>query len=113
MENKTLKTTCIMCPLGCELEIFEQNKNIIVKGNTCERGKQYGESEITCPKRVLTTLVKTQTGVASVKTTKPIDKNKINQAMKEIEKLNLKTTKYGQILIKNIAGTDANLKVTR
>ena len=61
----------------------------------------------------MTTLVKTQTGVTSVKTTKPIDKNKINQAMKEIEKLNLKTTKYGQILIKNIAGTDANLKVTR
>jgi len=114
MENNILDTTCIMCPMGCNLHIEKKaDGTISVTGNTCERGKIYGTSEITQPVRTLTTLVKYKNRVISVKTDKPIPKSKIKDAMKEIEFLRPSTARFGQTLIKNIAGTDANLIVTR
>ena len=34
--------TCIMCPLGCSLEVTEENGQVLeVKGNTCPKGREY------------------------------------------------------------------------
>ena len=95
MSEKVLDTTCIMCPLGCSLHIEEKDNVITVTGNTCNRGVEYGKSEIHLPMRVLTSLVKVGNSVASVKTDRPIPKTKIKQAMKEIE--NLTVTKKAEI----------------
>lgn len=113
MSEKVLDTTCIMCPLGCSLHIEEKDNVITVTGNTCNRGVEYGKSEIHLPMRVLTSLVKVGNSVASVKTDRPIPKTKIKQAMKEIENLTVKSVKFGELLIRNIAGTNANLIVTQ
>ena len=41
-----VKLTCIACPMGCPLSVeMDGDKVINVTGNTCPRGKVYGEKE--------------------------------------------------------------------
>lgn len=37
-----MKTICIMCPMGCPLDINKVDGKIVVTGNTCKRGEIYG-----------------------------------------------------------------------
>jgi len=47
--------TCIVCPIGCSLEIKEDaGKDLTVSGNHCPRGASYAVEEIRAPKRVVT-----------------------------------------------------------
>ena len=56
------KMVCIMCPLGCEMEVEQTNSEILVSGNNCIRGKNYAVSELTEPQRVLTSVIITKSG---------------------------------------------------
>ena len=108
-----MKTICIMCPIGCELEITKKDQTIEVSGNLCPRGKQYGTDEATCPKRIVTSIVKCSKDLyCSVKTTCPIEKSKIEEVLHEIALIPPKNYQFGEILIKNVAGTDADIVVT-
>lgn len=107
-----MNTICIMCPMGCLLSIEEVNKEIVVSGNSCLRGVDYGQTEYKNPMRIITTVIKLDKGTASVKTTKPIPKNKIFDCQKEISKLKPENVKIGDILIKNILGFDSDIVVT-
>lgn len=101
-----LKTTCIMCPLGCELVIEKNKKEVVVSGNTCVRGLEYGKNELTNPLRNISTLIKISGGgVVPVKTSAPVPKAKIDACLKAISKtiLDIKP-KMGSIIIKNILG---------
>ncbi len=101
-----------MCPLGCNLTVKVDGENIEVSGNGCNRGVVFVKEEITCPKRIVTTSVKTEDGVKSCKTTVPIPKSMIFDCIKEIEKLRLKSVKFGDVIIKNVLGTGADVVVT-
>ena len=58
--------TCIACPLGCNLVVTMEEKNVLnVTGNTCPRGKEYAITECTSPKRTVTTTVLCENGVLS------------------------------------------------
>lgn len=103
---------CIMCPMGCHLTVTSNDGDVQVSGNGCVRGANFAKEELTCPKRILTTSVKTEKGVKSCKSTKPIPKNMLFDCVKEVEKLHLKNAKFGQVIIKNILGTGADIVVT-
>lgn len=108
-----MKTICIMCPIGCELEISKGEKSVEVLGNLCPRGKQYGIDEATCPKRIVTSIVKcSKDSYCSVKTTSPVEKSKIQEVLHEIAQIPPKNYKFGEILIKNVAKTEADIIVT-
>lgn len=104
--------TCIMCPVSCNLQITKKNNEILVTGNACIRGETYAKQELTNPKRTVTTLVKTNKGVLPCKTTKEIDKDKIFDCLAEINKINLKSAKPGDIIIKNVLNSDADVVIT-
>ena len=56
MEKRTL--TCINCPLGCQIEVTLDSGAVqSITGNTCKRGAQYAEKEVTHPTRIVTTSV--------------------------------------------------------
>lgn len=80
--------TCIACPLGCDLKVtLENNKVIKVVGNTCKRGEAYAKDECTNPKRTITTIVRSVDNVmVPVKSLHPIDKDKVLEAIKIINK---------------------------
>ena len=105
---------CIECPKGCEITVETENGEIkSINGYTCVRGKTYAENEIICPRRVLTTTVKTANGkVVSVKTDKPVKKDEIFDLMRKINEIVLD---HGVAIGDKIAGNlteDINLIAT-
>ncbi len=104
------KLTCVECPKGCEITVeLDGDKIISVGGYSCQRGKKYAESEVICPRRVLTTTVKcADDGVVSVKTSNPVKKSEIFELMDKINKITVcPPVKIGQIIVKDIAeGSD-------
>lgn len=81
------KLTCIICPRGCSITAEGDANNIKVTGNACKRGEKYAVNECIHPCRTVTSTVRvinrTDT-MLSVKTEKPIPKEKIFEIMKII-----------------------------
>lgn len=103
---------CIVCPFGCRMKVKKIGNKVVVAGNKCPRGEKYAIEEATMPTRTVTTSIKTANGVASVKTDKPVPKDKIKEVLSVIEKTYVKSPHYGEIVIHNVAGTEANVVVT-
>jgi len=109
---------CITCPMGCMLKVNDDDKNnIIVTGNTCPRGKQYGINEVTNPKRMVTSSVRVIGGidnVVSVKTKEAIDKKLIFDVLNELKNIELKApVKIGDVVIKNVLNTNIDVIASR
>lgn len=84
---KTTEMICINCPLGCSLTVTEEDGNLTVTGNTCKRGEAYAISEVTDPKRTVTSIVRVanrENTFISVKTAAPITKSRMFEAMELI-----------------------------
>ena len=94
--------------------VDEQNS---ITGNMCKRGETYVINEITNPKRVLTTTVKTvfkDIPRASVKTIDAIPKELIYQAMEVINKVVIdKEMHIGEVVIENILDTGIDVVLTK
>lgn len=109
-----VEKTCIMCPLGCRLRIETTKKGVVVTGNACPRGVEYGVSEVTNPVRTLTTLVRFGERVFPVKTTKPIPKAMIAQALAKIDEIRLtKKPRFHEVILRDLLGTGSDVIVTR
>ena len=107
---------CIVCPKGCRLHVDETD-GYKVTGNTCPRGEEYGKIELTNPTRTITSTVAVR-GAAHprcpVKTTKPIPKGLIFEAMQELDGLELTApVALGQVAVSNVCGTGADFVTTR
>jgi len=118
MSSKVYRFTCIICPLGCALEVeIENGKVKEVKGYTCKRGKDWAIEEVTNPKRVVMSVIKVKNGnmpTVSVKTDKPIPKAKIPELMKLLADLEVEgPVKVGQVILENPLGLDTKIVATR
>ena len=86
--------TCIVCPLGCAVEVEVENGKVVeVKGHTCPRGEKWAIQEVTNPKRVVMSVVPVEGGAlptVSIKTAEPVPKEKIPELMKFLSELRLK-----------------------
>lgn len=109
--------TCIVCPMGCHLTVKEEKGQFIVSGNSCPRGKTYGINEMTNPVRTITTTIRINGACAQVvpvKTSKPIPKSLMMEAMKEIAKTTIEVpVKIGDKAIKNILNTGSDILITK
>ena len=109
-----MNTICIMCPMGCGLEIEKVGDEIRVSGNTCKRGEAYGKAEFTHPVRTVTTLVKLEDGsVASCKTDAPVPKERVSDVVAYIGALTLgKDVKIGDRFHAHLDGLDTDIIIT-
>lgn len=101
--------TCIVCPLGCELEVeIKPGGDIFVGGNTCPRGAEYAKNECTDPVRTVTTTVKCINGsLLPVKTDRPVAKDKVYDVMKIIAGITIPLPiKVGDVIIENVYGSN-------
>ncbi|MBC7331973.1 MAG: DUF1667 domain-containing protein [Synergistetes bacterium] len=119
-EVKKHKITCIVCPIGCEMEVETKGENgeiLSIKGNRCPKGKDYATQEVTAPKRIVMSVVNVKGSIfptVSVKTSKPVLKKLIPKVMEELSKIELNAPiAVGDVIIKNVAGTDADIVATR
>ena len=107
-----MKLTCIMCPVGCQLEVKKQGNDYVVIGNSCIRGERYGKQEVTFPTRMVTTVAKTNKGFVSVKTSAPVPKSRVQDVVNEIGKLVLDKPKHGDVVIKDVLNLNVDVIVT-
>lgn len=111
--------TCIVCPIGCSLEIDDSDENISVTGNKCPRGIVYAKEEILAPKRVVTATCKIDGETAAtkripVKTAAPCPREKISALLDDIYKLKVKLpVNTGDVLISNWNGEKIDVVSTR
>jgi len=110
---KTL--TCIVCPKGCTLSVDISKEE--VTGNGCTRGKDYGLTEVKSPTRVLTTTVAIENAIhprLPVKTSQPIPKGKLLEAMAVIEGIRVSApVQLGDVIVHNLLNTGADLVACR
>lgn len=106
--------TCIVCPRGCHITVDD---DLNVTGNFCPRGKEYVLNEIKNPTRVVTSTIRVTNrkhSVVSVKTSKPIPKNKIFELMDVINTLSVEApTHIGDVVYHNPLGLDVDILITK
>ena len=110
--------TCVVCPIGCEITVEYDGKEVkSVNGNTCKRGDAYARNEIVSPSRTLTSTVRVTGGempLVPVKTSKPIPKAMLFEAMKTGDKLTVNApVKCGDVLIENFIEEGTSLLACR
>jgi len=114
IEFRKKNITCIVCPMGCNLEISYKDGEVIdIFGYICKRGLDYGWAESINPVRVLTTTIRVENGrlpVLPVKSEKPLPKALLFECMKVINSITLKApVACGDIVVKNILNTGVDI----
>ena len=117
--------TCIVCPIGCSLDVEEDAnspENLSVTGNRCQRGEVYAREEIRSPKRVVTATcrIEGEFGSASslrrvpVKTDSPCPREKIPALLDDIYKTTISLpVKAGDVIIAGWKGGEIDVVATR
>lgn len=101
--------TCIVCPIGCRLEVKLENGIVTsVKGNTCKRGEEYAKTECTNPQRTVTSTVLCENGVLlPVKTDRPVKKEDVFRVMEIINKtIAPLPVRIKDVIIENVCGSN-------
>lgn len=107
--------TCISCPIGCPLELYQGSgpDEIVVKGNKCPRGEEYGREEYLAPKRVVTCTCPTDSEVfprIPVRTDKPLPKERINTLLDTAYRTTVSLpAERGLVIVEDFEGTGVNL----
>ena len=117
VSNK-IELICIGCPLGCNLTVDMDGSEVVeVKGNTCKKGKEYVNQELTNPKRNISSSVKVINGdleIVSVRLNGSIPKDKIFEVMNEIKNITVDAPiKIGDIVKHNILNLNVDLIATK
>lgn len=112
------KITCIVCPISCKIQFKIDGTHFeLIDGNKCKKGVDYAKNEALDPRRMLTSLVSVKNGkwpLVSVKSSKPVPKNKVFSILSEIRKTIINApVKSGQIIIKNVANTNIDILATK
>ena len=109
--------TCIACPNGCKLTVYEEDGEIVVKGASCDKGIDHGINEYTNPMRMLTTTVAI-TGAShrrlSVASSAEIPKSKMEECLACLYDLMLAApVEKGQVILADICGTGVDVIASR
>ena len=115
---ENMKITCIICPIGRKILVDNKGDKVEISSrNKCKKGIDYATYEALDPRRVLTTSVLVEKGewpLVSVKSSKPIPKDKIFAVLEEVKKVKLRATvRIGSIIIKNVAKTGIDIISTK
>lgn len=108
---------CKVCNVNCNLNIYKENNDYIVKGNRCPRGLEFGIKEVMEPSRVLTGRVLLKNGSMSrlpVKTSDIIPSDLVNKVMEIIKSTEVSApVNKGDVIIKNILNTGIDVIAQR
>jgi CxxC motif-containing protein len=110
---------CIGCPLGCRLEVEEDERDTIVevRGWSCKKGERYGRQEHTDPRRMVTTTVGIEGASLArlpVKTSRSVPKDQVGEVCRLLRSLKVAApVRMGDVVLADIAGSGADVVATR
>ena len=120
MNEKCREVICIVCPVGCRIQIArceDEKSGYRITGHTCKKGTDYAIKEVTNPTRILTSTVKVEGGNISrlpVRTSGEIPKAKIFSCMEIINRTEVTApVRVGEVLVKDIFGTGVDIIASR
>ena len=116
VEKKHL--VCVVCPIGCEIDVVHDGSKIIsMEGNKCDKSEEFVTQELIEPMRILTTTVRIQGSrwpVIPERTDKAIPKRLFSRIMKQLRRSKLQApVNMLDVVVRDIAGTGANIIATR
>lgn len=114
----TEKMICITCPMGCTLEVTREGQTLLsVAGNTCKRGVEYVQRELTDPRRMVASTVRVRGGIhplVPVYTAAPIPKPRIFELLAQLRAVELEApVTMNQIVLENVFGEGINVIASR
>lgn len=108
-----MEMICIRCPNSCKLKVVKKDGKYQVFGNLCPRGTEYGIQEATDPRRTITSVKQIKNGTISVRTDVAVKKEIYFDVLEAIKNAPIKRSyKIGDIIVKNVCGTNSNIIVT-
>lgn len=113
---KKMELTCVVCPNGCLLTVWEENGETKVEGAACKNGISYGRTELTDPRRVLTTSVAVNDGslpLVSVRSTAPIQKRFLKNAVAALKYISINAPVHIGDLVYQDPAMDLTLLASR
>ena len=107
-----------MCPMGCEMTVtLENGKFVSVTGNSCPRGARYAETEVTDPRRMLTTTVQISGGLLPllpVVSADVLPKGKIAECVACLRTVTAESpVKAGDVFVPDILGLGVDIVASR
>lgn len=110
---------CIGCPLGCRLEVEEDDEgNIVeVRGFSCRKGKRFAEREHTDPRRMVTTTVAVDGGRWSrlpVRTVSEVPKDRVWDVIRALRSVRMEApVRMGEVVAADVCGTGVDVVASR
>lgn len=109
---------CINCPLGCSLELTEDDGEILeIAGAECKVGEKYAAEEFKNPRRMVSTTVRVSGGVLPllpVVSESPIPKKMIKDAVRILAEVVVDApVADGQVVYPDILGTGVDVVSSR
>jgi CxxC motif-containing protein len=109
---------CVVCPIGCEIDVVHDGEIIIsMEGNKCEKSQEFVNQELIEPMRILTTTVRihgSRWAVVPVRSDKSVPKRLFPRIMKQLKRIKLQApVNMLDVVLKDIVGTGANIIATR
>jgi CxxC motif-containing protein len=116
--SDTREIICIQCPMAChvQLTISQAGDVVDIAGFQCKEGKQYAPQEYKSPRRVLTSIVRTEgcsRPVLPIRSKQPIPKDRLFQCMQYLDSIKVKAPlKLGDLVVTNILNTGIDIICT-
>lgn len=111
------RLTCVLCPVGCEIEAARTESGLDIRGHMCEKGVEFATEEVLHPKRNLATSVPAEGRPAtmiSVRLSSAVPRDMLFAILAEIVKLRpALPVARGQVLIANVLDTGVDVIATR
>lgn len=112
------RVSCIVCPMSCVGEVEIADGQVVrMVGFNCERGRAYAKSEVTAPKRVLTTTIKLHGGtihLLPVVSAEPLPKEMIVSCVRCLAATEVTAPiKAGDVICHNILGLGVDIVASR
>lgn len=107
--------TCISCPMGCRLMVFEdtEDNELKVTGNRCKRGITFAKDEFYSPKRIITTVLSMEDDdkeFLPVISDGGVPREKVWDCIHFLQEIQVKKPILaGEIIIRNILDTNVNI----
>lgn len=117
--NEVTHYLCVGCPLGCRLEVEEDEVGQIleVRGFSCRRGKTFAVQEHTDPRRMVATTVRVTNGTSPrlpVRTRNPVPKAQVLELCHTLHALELRAPiTIGEVVLKDALGSNVDVIASR
>jgi len=109
---------CVVCPVGCEIDVVHEGGKIIsMEGNKCEKSEEFVRQELIEPMRIFTTTVRIEGSrwpVTPVRTDKSVPKRLFPRIMRQLRHVKLQApVNMLDVVVRDVLRTGANIMATR